>query len=211
MANYAERFNVPFEFNAIAKKWETIKIEDIKINKDEVLVVNCLFRLRNLLDETVVVNSPRDIVLKLIRELNPHVFIQGIVNGAYNSPFFITRFREALFHFSSLFDMLDTNVPRNIHERILIEKTIFGQEAKNVIACETAERVERPETYKQWHVRNMRAGFLPLPLNKEIMKMSRDRAKVYNKDFVIDEDGEWLLQGWKGRIVYALSSWRPAS
>nr|GME01016.1 scarecrow-like protein 14 [Ipomoea batatas] len=211
LANYAERFNVPFEFNAIAKKWETIKIEDIKINKDEVLVVNCLFRLRNLLDETVVVNSPRDIVLKLIRELNPHVFIQGIVNGAYNSPFFITRFREALFHFSSLFDMLDTNVPRNIHERILIEKTIFGQEAKNVIACETAERVERPETYKQWHVRNMRAGFLPLPLNKEIMKMSRDRAKVYNKDFVIDEDGEWLLQGWKGRIVYALSSWRPAS
>nr|GMC96001.1 Scarecrow-like protein 14 [Ipomoea batatas] len=111
LANYAERFNVPFEFNAIAKKWETIKIEDIKINKDEVLV----------------------------------------------------------------------------------------------------ERVERPETYKQWHVRNMRAGFLPLPLNKEIMKMSRDRAKVYNKDFVIDEDGEWLLQGWKGRIVYALSSWRPAS
>ncbi|XP_019151179.1 PREDICTED: scarecrow-like protein 9 [Ipomoea nil] len=211
LANYAERFNVPFEFNAIAKKWETIKIEDIKINKGEVLVVNCLFRLRNLLDETVVVNSPRDIVLKLIRELNPHVFIQGIVNGAYNSPFFITRFREALFHFSSLFDMLDTNVPRNIHERILIEKTIFGQEAKNVIACETAERVERPETYKQWHVRNMRAGFLPLPLNKEIMKMSRDRAKVYNKDFVIDEDGEWLLQGWKGRIVYALSSWRSAS
>nr|GMC92812.1 scarecrow-like protein 14 [Ipomoea batatas] len=178
LANYAERFNVPFEFNAIAKKWETIKVEDIKINKDEVLVVNCLFRLRNLLDETVVVNSPRDIVLKLIRELNPHVFIQGIVNGAYNSPFFITRFREALFHFSSLFDMLDTNVPRNIHERMLIEKTIIGQEAKNVIACETAERVERPETYKQWHVRNMRAGFLPLPLNKEIMKMSRDRAKI---------------------------------
>ncbi|KAL3523836.1 hypothetical protein ACH5RR_016670 [Cinchona calisaya] len=210
LANYAETFKVPFEFNAVAQKWETVKIEDLKISEDEVLVVNCLYRFRNLLDETVVVNSPRNIVLNLIRKMKPKVFVVGIVNGAYNAPFFITRFREALFHYSSCFDMLEANIPREIHERMLIEKTIFGREAMNVIACEAAERIERPETYKQWQVRNIRAGFRQLPLNEEIMRISKERFKSYNKDFVIDEDSKWLLQGWKGRILYALSSWRPA-
>ncbi|GFQ01956.1 scarecrow-like protein 9 [Phtheirospermum japonicum] len=211
LARYAETFKVPFEFNAIARKWETIRIEDLKIEKDEMLVVNCLFRLRNLLDETVIVNSPRNIVLNLIRKMNPVVFVMGIVNGAYNAPFFITRFREALFHYSSFFDMLDVNIPREIHERMLLEKTVFGREAMNVIACEGAERIERPETYKQWQVRNMRAGFEQLPLDEEMMRIARNRVKwSYHKDFVIDEDGRWFLQGWKGRIVYAISSWRPA-
>lgn len=211
LANYAETFKVPFQFNAIAQKWDTIQIEDLKLEDDEVLVVNVMFRFRNLLDETVVVDSPRDVVLNLIRRMNPDVFIQGIVNGAHSAPFFITRFREALFHFSTLFDMLETNVPREIPERMLIEKVIFGREAMNVIACEGSERIERPETYKQWQVRNMRAGFRQLPLNEEILKMAKDRMKsCYHKDFVIDEDGQWLLQGWKGRIVYALSTWKPA-
>ncbi|KAI3470747.1 hypothetical protein Pfo_027410 [Paulownia fortunei] len=211
LANYAKTFKVPFEFNAIAQKWETIKLEDLKIDKDEVLAVNCLYRFRNLLDETVIVNSPRNTVLNLIRKMNPAVFVLGIVNGAYNAPFFITRFREALFHYSSFFDMLDANIPREIHERMLLERTVFGREAMNVIACEAAERIERPETYKQWQVRNMRAGFEQLPLNVEMTKIARNRVKsTYHKDFVIDEDGHWLLQGWKGRIVYAISSWRPA-
>ncbi|XP_059317853.1 scarecrow-like protein 33 [Lycium ferocissimum] len=210
LANYAESFNVPFEFNAIAQKWETVKLEDLKINKGEVLVVNCLYRFRNLLDETVVVNSPRDVVLNLIRQLNPDVFIQGIVNGGYNVPFFISRFREAIFHYSSLFDMLDAIIPREVHERMLVEKNILGREAMNVIACEGAERIERPETYKRWQVRIMKAGFRQLPLDEEIMRMTTERFKVFDKNFGIDVDSEWLLQGWKGRIGYALSTWKAA-
>lgn len=211
LADYAKSFNVPFEFNAIAQKWETIQIEDLKLDTDEVLVVNCHSRFRNLLDETVVVESPRDIVLNLIRKINPDVYLHGVINGSYNAPFFISRFREALFHYSSLFDMLETNVPREIHERMLLEKQIFGWEVMNVIACEGAERIERPETYRQWQVRNLRAGFRQLPLDREIMNIAKERVKTcYHKDFVIDEDGHWMLLGWKGRIIIALSSWKPA-
>ncbi|KAL5709568.1 hypothetical protein ACHQM5_020243 [Ranunculus cassubicifolius] len=210
LRNYAEDFNVPFEYNAIAQKWETIQLEDLKIDPDELLIVNCLYRFRNLLDETVVLESPRNAVLKLIKKMNPTVFIQGIVNGAYSAPFFITRFREALFHYSSLFDMLETNVPREHPERLLLERDLFGREALNVIACEGSERIERPETYKQWQVRNMRAGFQQLPIQSECMKKARDRVKnSYHKDFVIDQDSNWMLQGWKGRIIYALSAWKP--
>ncbi|XWS53115.1 hypothetical protein CRYUN_Cryun11dG0130100 [Craigia yunnanensis] len=210
LARYCERYNVPFEYNAIAQKWETIRTEDLKINSNEVIAVNSLFRFKNLLDETVVLNSPRDTVLNLIRKINPNIFVHSVVNGSYNAPFFVTRFREALFHFFALFDMCETNVPREDHMRSMLEQKFYGQEIMNIVACEGTERVERPESYKQWQVRNMRAGFTQLPLDPELMKKVRGKVKErYHSDFVVDVDGRWMLQGWKGRIIYASSAWIP--
>lgn len=212
LANYCDRFNVPFEYKAIAQKWETIRLEDLKIEKGEVVVVNSLYRLKNLLDETVIANSPRDAVLKLIREINPALFIHGVLNGTFNAPFFVTRFRESLFHFDTLFDMFEATVPREDQERILFEREVFGMEIMNIIACEGSERFERPETYKQWQIRNVRAGLRQLPLDKEIVTNVKNTVKLgYHKDFVVDEDGGWMLQGWKGRIIYAVSCWKPHS
>ncbi|XP_012067005.1 scarecrow-like protein 14 isoform X2 [Jatropha curcas] len=211
LRKYCERFHVPFEYHAIAQKWESIQYEDFKIDREELIVVNCLYRLKNLPDDTMVVKSVRDKVLNLMRQINPHIFIHGVVNGTYNAPFFLTRFRDALFHFSAMFDLLDATIPREEPERRMFEEEIFGRYAMNVIACEGGERVERPETYRQWQVRNGRAGFRPLPLDKEIMKkvISTVRSN-YNSNFVVDEDSHWMLQGWKGRIIYALSVWKPA-
>uniref|UniRef100_A0A2C9V505 Uncharacterized protein n=1 Tax=Manihot esculenta TaxID=3983 RepID=A0A2C9V505_MANES len=43
------------------------------------------------------------------------------------------------------------------------------------------------------------------------MEKCRDKMKAwYHKDFVIDQDSNWMLQGWKGRIIYASSYWVPA-
>uniref|UniRef100_A0ACD5XJ40 Uncharacterized protein n=1 Tax=Avena sativa TaxID=4498 RepID=A0ACD5XJ40_AVESA len=210
LAEYAKKFGLPFEYQAIASKWETIRADDLKVGKDEVVIVNCLYRFRNLIDETVAVDSPRNRVLNTIRQVNPAIFIHGIVNGSYSVPFFITRFREALFHYSALFDMLEATVPRDDDQRRLMERDLFGREALNVIACEGSDRVERPETYKQWQVRNLRAGFVQSPLNQDIVLKAKDKVKdLYHKDFVIDEDSGWLLQGWKGRIIHAISTWKP--
>ncbi|CAI8616581.1 unnamed protein product [Vicia faba] len=211
LARYCERFNVPFEFNAIAQKWETIKIEDLKIQKNELLVANCICRFKHLLDETVVLNSPRDTVLKLIRNSKPNIFIHTTVNGSYNAPFFVTRFKEALFHYSTMFDVLDINVASEDPMRLMYEKEFYGREVMNTIACEGSERVERPEIYKQWQVRNIRAGFRQLPLDKQLINKLRCKLKdVYHSDFMLVEDGNSMLQGWKGRIVYASSCWVPA-
>ncbi|KAL6846983.1 hypothetical protein ACP4OV_022836 [Aristida adscensionis] len=209
LANYAREFGVPFKYQAIAaSKMESIRMEDLNIDPDEVLIVNCLYQFKNLMDESVVIESPRDIVLNNIRKMRPHTFIHAIVNGSFSAPFFVTRFREALFYYSALFDVLDTTTPRDSDQRMLIEQNIFGRSALNVIACEGTDRVERPETYKQWQVRNQRAGLKQLPLNQEILQVVRDKVKdCYHKDFVIDVDHQWLLQGWKGRILYAISAW----
>lgn len=212
LARYCERFNVPFEYNGIAKKWETIQIKDLKLRPDEVVVVNCLFRLKNLLDETVVVNNPRDTVLNLIRRINPDMFLHSIVNGSYSAPFFVTRFKEVLFHYSALFDMFDANIPRGDEMRLMFENEVFGREVMNVVACEGTERIERPETYKLWQARNMGAGFRQRQLDPELMKKLKLRLKenFQDDDFMVERDGQWLLQGWKGRILFASSVWLPA-
>uniref|UniRef100_A0A5B6Z9U1 Putative scarecrow-like protein 9 n=1 Tax=Davidia involucrata TaxID=16924 RepID=A0A5B6Z9U1_DAVIN len=211
LANYCERFNVPFEYNFIAQKWETICIEDLKIEKDEVLVVMSLHQFKYLPDDTISKNSPRDAVLNLIKKISPDIFIHGIHNGTYKSPFLVSRFREALFHFSALFDMFEANVPREDPDRMVYERGVYGKEVLNIIACEGSERIESPETYKQWQARNLRAGFRQLPLNQEIMKKVRAMVKLnYHKDFLVDDNNQWMLQGWKGRVIFALSCWKPA-
>ncbi|OMO62029.1 Transcription factor GRAS [Corchorus capsularis] len=210
LKRYCERFNVPFEYNVIAKKWETIKLEELKITKDEVVVVNCMYRLKNLPDDTMAPNSARDTVLKLIRSMNPALYIHGVANGTYNAPFFVTRFREALFHFSAQFDVFDATVSRDNQPRMMFEKEVIGRDIMNVVACEGTERVERPETYKQWQARTLRAGFKQVPLDQELMKKVTNMVQSnYHSDFVVDVDGRWMLQGWKGRVIYALSCWKP--
>lgn len=209
LADYAQRFGVPFDYQAIACKWENLNIEDLKLDENEVLVVNSIYQFRNLADETVAVECPRNIVLNKIKQMNPAVFVLGIMNGAYGAPFFMTRFREALFHFSALFDMLEDNASREDPQRQLIEREIFGHEAMNVIACEGIERLHRPETYKQWHGRNLRIGLEQLAFNPDLLKRGREKLQsCYNKDFLIGEDSKWLLLGWKGRVIYALSKWK---
>ncbi|XWS53111.1 hypothetical protein CRYUN_Cryun11dG0129700 [Craigia yunnanensis] len=210
LKRYCERFNVPFEYNVIAKKWETIQLEELKIKKDEVVVVNCMYRLKNLPDDTVAPTSARDTVLKLIRSINPELFIHGIASGTYNAPFFVTRFREALFHFSAQFDIFEANVSREDPQRMMFEKEVHGRDIMNVVACEGTERVERPETYKQWQARILRAGFKQVALDQELMKKVTNMVQSsYHRDFVVDVDGRWMLQGWKGRVIYALSCWKP--
>ncbi|KAM7527762.1 hypothetical protein LguiB_031172 [Lonicera macranthoides] len=212
LADYCKRFNVPFEYNAIAKKWESIRLEDLKIDRDgnEVLVVNSLYRLRNVTDEIVEAHSPRDVVLNLIKRINPDMFMHGVVNGSYSAPFFVTRFREALFHFSTLFDMFEATMAREDMERMVHEQEVFARDAMNVIACEGGARIERPETYRQWQARNVRAGFRQVGLYRNIVKeVSRKVRARYHGDYLVDEDSNWMLQGWKGRVLYALSCWKP--
>ncbi|CAO1940239.1 unnamed protein product [Urochloa humidicola] len=210
LSECARQIGVPFKFHGIAKKLEVVQVEDLGIDPDEVLVVNCMLHMQTLMDESVVVErpNPRDIVLSTISKIRPSVFIHTVNNGSYNSAFFMTRFREALQTYAALFDMMDTIAPRDDDKRLLVERDMFAGCVTNIIACEGMDRVQRPQSYKQWQARSQRAGLRQLPLDPEIVQMLRDKVKKeYHKSFVIDEDQRWLLQGWKGRVLYALSTW----
>ncbi|CAH9075122.1 unnamed protein product [Cuscuta epithymum] len=215
LGKYCRRFGVPFEYNAItAQNWEAIKIDDLKLaSGGEVVAVNCVFRFKRLLDDTVFGGDslcPRDAVLNLIREVNPRIFVHTVHTASHSSPFFLTRFREALSLYSSFFDVFDAFFPCHDSERLNFEQGLMGPEIRNIIACEGMERIERPETYKQWQSRTMRAGFKPVPLNPELVEKLAIKARAYDKNFLFAEDGHWVLQGLKGRIVWATSCWVAA-
>ncbi|KAJ3687710.1 hypothetical protein LUZ61_016874 [Rhynchospora tenuis] len=211
LADYAKSFGVPFEYEGIASKWENVGVEDLKIANDEVVIVNSVVRSEYLSDETLTADSPRNIFLRTIKKIKPRIFVHGTINGSYNSPFFLSRFRFALLHFSSLFDMLDSTLPRDNPERQIIEKEYFMRAAINAIACEGPDRVERPETYRQWHARKLRAGLVPLPVDPMVKKNMKDFVRDhYHEEFVIDDDNGWLLLAWKGRIFYGLTTWKAS-
>ncbi|XP_062205489.1 scarecrow-like protein 33 [Phragmites australis] len=210
LSNCARQVGVPFKFHSIAAELDTVHVDDLNIDPDEVLIVNSIIQFGSLMDEGVDIYSPspRDVVLGNIRRMRPDAFILCIMNGSYSTPFFVTRFREALLYYSAMFDMLDATSPRDSEQRLLLERDIIGRSVLNVIACEGSHRVERPETYKRWQVRNQRAGLRQLPLDPDIVMAVREKAKSsYPKDFTIDLDLRWLLEGWKGRILYAMSTW----
>lgn len=75
LAEFAKLWGVSFEFNALADKWESITAVQLGLKEDEVLAVNCHYRLRNLLDESIMAASPRKVVLDRIRSMNPKVQI----------------------------------------------------------------------------------------------------------------------------------------
>ncbi|CAH9081220.1 unnamed protein product [Cuscuta europaea] len=210
LARYCKRFGVPFEYNAItAKNWEALKIVDLKLKRGEVVAVNCNGRLTDLPDETSSgADIPRDSVLNLIREVNPHIFVYITLSASHNSPFFVNRFKSALFFYSSVFDMFEAIFPPHDGQRLHFEQAVMRPVIANIIACEGMERFERPETYKQWQCRTMRAGFKPLPPSPNIVEKLRAKAReAGHKDFLFAEDGHWVLLGWKGRVLACSSAW----
>ncbi|CAH9094274.1 unnamed protein product [Cuscuta europaea] len=215
LTKYCERFGVPFEYNAITtQNWETVKLEDLKLGSSEIVAINCLYRFENLLDETVGVadtpDLPKDTVLNLIREINPKIYVQSLLSGAHSSPFFITRFRETLFFYTAVFDMCDATLPRDDPHRLSFEEA-RACEIMSILACEGMERLHRPETYKQWHLRNLRAGLKPIPIIPELANELKDKTKAgFHKKFLFLVDGHWILQGWKGRVFSASSCWASA-
>jgi hypothetical protein len=104
--------------------------------------------------------------------------------------------------------MMETTMPRGNSKRLLVERDVFARCALNIIACEGSDRVERPQNYKEWQAQNRRAGLRQLPLDPDIVEILKDQVREqYHRHFVINEDGRWLLLGWKGRVLYALSTW----
>ncbi|KAJ4772787.1 hypothetical protein LUZ62_057044 [Rhynchospora pubera] len=209
LEDYAKSFNVPFQYQGIASQWESICIEDINIIDDEVLIINSICQFRRVRDETSTADSPRNRVLQLIRQMKPQLFIHGIFNATFSS-FFNMRFKQVLSCYSMSFDVFDSLIPRENEQRKLIENDLLAPVIINLIACEGSDWLERPETYKKWQLRNARAGFEQLELDPVVVNECREKLRYgYDKRFFVDEDGKWLLQGWKGRIRYALSTWKP--
>ncbi|TKW04600.1 hypothetical protein SEVIR_7G120200v4 [Setaria viridis] len=209
LSKYASELGLPFVFEVVTAEREKVCIQNLNVDADEVLVVSDLFNLSTLKDESIFFDSPnpRDTVLSNIKKMRPNVFIQSVLNCS-NGSCFLSRFREKLFYYSALFDMLDAIVPRESEPRSVLEQELLGRYVLNAIACEGIDLAQHPEKYRQWQSRNQRAGLRQLPLRPVVVNVLKDKVKKHHhKDLLLSEEGQWLLQGWKGRVLFAHSTW----
>ncbi len=137
------------------------------------------------------------------------VFVAVVSNASLNEPFFMSRVRETIKYYSIQFDTLDVIMPPYLKERFLIEQEIHGREILNIIACEGLERVERPESYRQWHSRIQRAGFIQKSIQLSETDTIKSILRSYDKRFGIGRDGGWFLSGWRNQVMNAFSIWEP--
>lgn len=211
LARFAATFGIPFEYNAIACVWEDVPITSLGLRHDEALAVSSIFRLRHIYEETAMPSNPRSQVLRKICSMNPKAFLIGVMSWSSNSPYFLTRLREAIPFYHCYFDATEVLMPRDNMHRLNLEAHIFGHDILNALACEGLDRRERPEHYTQWDRRLLNAGFEPIPMSEKTYQRTAEIMPRYNyhKDFVISRDSSWMLLGWRNTFHHGLAAWRP--
>jgi hypothetical protein len=112
-----------------------------------------------------------------------------------------------VYHYSAVFDGVDTTLPPDPVLRVVVEKEILGREILNIIVCEGASRIERAKTYRQWQSRTTNAGFKHLPLDPAIFPVAQEFLNSCHRNYTVAVDGNWLLNGWGGRVLYSLTAW----
>jgi hypothetical protein len=137
------------------------------------------------------------------------VFVHVGLNIGLNAPFYMTRFRESVKHYSAVFEGLEISMPPDDPDRVLVERVIFGVEIMNIVACEGQTRVERSEPYRQWQNRLQRAGFAQLPFKNNVFSKIKGMMAAFHKDYGICKDEGWFLMGIRNHIVKFCSAWEP--
>ncbi|MCO5559839.1 hypothetical protein L7F22_013443 [Adiantum nelumboides] len=189
LAKYAASFKVPFHFTPWVGTWGMICLKNF-----------------------VSLKRPPGEVLafKVLHDFHPDVFIHGVVSGSYSNPFYLSRFKEGLFHFACIFDLLDTFIGRDNQNRLVFEGEVLGKAILNVVACEGLLVSGRVEKYKQWQAFLEEGGMRQLALNANTVHQVEGLLKNCHKEYMVAEDRQYLLLGWKGRTLYALSTWKSS-
>ena len=140
--------------------------------------------------------------------LTPKVMVVTEQDSNHNGSTLMERLLEALYSYAALFDCLESTVPRTL-ERLKLEKMLFGEEIKNIIACEGAERKERHEKLEKWVQRLDLAGFGNLPLSYYGMLQAGRLLQGYGSDgYKIKEENGCVVICWQDRALFSVSAWR---
>lgn len=140
--------------------------------------------------------------------LTPKLMVITEQDSNHNGSTLMERLLEALYSYAALFDCLESTVPRTL-ERLKLEKMLFGEEIKNIIACEGAERKERHEKLEKWVQRLDLAGFGNVPLSYYGMLQAGRLLQGYGSDgYKIKEENGCVVICWQDRALFSVSAWR---
>ncbi|XP_027360599.1 scarecrow-like protein 3 isoform X1 [Abrus precatorius] len=141
--------------------------------------------------------------------LSPKVMVVTEQDSNHNGPTLMDRLLEALYSYAALFDCLESTVSRSSLERLRVEKMLFGEEIKNIIACEGSERRERHEKLDKWFQRFDLAGFGNVPLSYFGMLQARRFLQSYGcEGYKMRDENGCVLICWQDRPMFSISAWR---
>ncbi|RIJ34032.1 histidinol-phosphate transaminase [Pontibacter oryzae] len=205
LQQHAARLGLEFHYSCLAKRLEDVTLQDLYFSPTETLVVNSTFTLHHLPDKLQGEVDYRDKVLQQVKALKPAIVTLTEPDSEHNKLNFLPRLRESLRHYYTVFDALDTLLPRFMPERQVIEQEFFGREIINVISCEGSQRVERHERHEAWRQRLARNGFAPA--DHLIKPKDIHQALELHPNFSLQPNGAGYTLCWKGTPVVAATAW----
>ncbi|XP_022154371.1 scarecrow-like protein 3 [Momordica charantia] len=141
--------------------------------------------------------------------LTPKVMVVTEQDSNHNGSTLMERLLEALHTYAAVFDCLESNMSRTSLERLKLEKMLFGEEIKNIVACEGAERKERHEKREKWSQRLDLAGFRHVSLSYYGMLQARSLLQGYGCDgYRMKEENGCVMICWQDRPLFSVSAWR---
>ncbi|XP_010277619.1 PREDICTED: scarecrow-like protein 3 [Nelumbo nucifera] len=141
--------------------------------------------------------------------LSPKLMVVAEQESNHNGSTLMDRLLESLYFYASLFDCLESTVSRASVERMKVEKMLFGEEIKNIIACEGAERKERHEKLERWIKRLHSAGFRRVSFSYYGQLQARRLLQSYGCDgYKIKEENGCLVICWQDRALFSVSAWK---
>ncbi|KAA3485875.1 scarecrow-like protein 3 [Gossypium australe] len=154
--------------------------------------------------------SPKvDTFLTALRGLLPKLVVITEQDSNHNGSTLMERLLESLHSYAALFDCLESTVSRASSERLKLEKMLFGNEIKNIISCEGAERKERHEKLEKWIQRLDSAGFSNVPLSYYGMLQAKTLLQGYNCDgYKMKDENGCVMICWQDRPMFSVSAWR---
>lgn len=122
---------------------------------------------------------------------------------------FTQMFAETLDYYTTIFESIDVEHPREPKERTKMEQYCLAREIVNTVACEGVERVERHEVFGKWKARLTVAGFRPSSPGSRVKDNLRTLLQCYSSNYKLAEgEGDGVLYlGWKNRPLVVSSAW----
>ncbi|KAI3913018.1 hypothetical protein MKW92_040038 [Papaver armeniacum] len=209
LAEVAWSVNVKFTFRGVAaSRLDDVKPWMLQVKPFEAVAVNSIMQLHRLLGTDSTRGSPPiDTVLSWIRSLNPKIVTVVEQEADHNQPGFLSRFTEALYYYSTIFDSLDAC---GLQQEKAFAEMYIQKEICNVLSCEGTSRVERHEPLIKWRNRLVEAGFGPLHLGSNALKQARMLLTLFSAEgYSVEEKEGFLTLNWQSRPLIAASAWQP--
>lgn len=147
--------------------------------------------------------------LNALWTLSPKLMVVTEQESNHNGFSLMERVLDSLGFYATLFDCLESTVPRSSMERQKLEKMLFGEEIKNIIACEGLERRVRHEKLEKWVSRLELAGFGRVPLSYNGLLVATRLLQNYGYDgYKTKEENGCVVICWHDQPLFSISAWK---